>query len=63
MSKEQYLKLDYIIKNGIDNNQSIYHIVKSNPNINISVSPVYRLINERRLTVKRMDLPFVVTHK
>ena len=63
MSKEQYLKLDSTIKNGIDNNQSIYHIVKSNPDINISVSSVYRLINERKLTVKRMDLPFAVTYK
>jgi Transposase and inactivated derivatives, IS30 family len=63
MTPEEYLKLDTTIKNGVDNNQSIYHIIKSNPDLNISVPSVYRLINQRKLTVKRMDLPYAVTYK
>jgi len=63
MTPDEYHHLDTTIKNGIDNKQSIYHIVKSNPDIDISVSTVYRLINERKLTVKRMDLPYAVTYK
>lgn len=63
LTPDEYSKLDNIIKNGVDNQQSIYHIVKDNPEINISVSSVYRLINEHKLTTKRMDLPYAVKYK
>ena len=63
MSESEFAEMDRIIKEGIDNKESIYHIVKSNPGITPSVPTVYRLINERKLTTKRMDLPYAVTYK
>lgn len=63
MNEEEFKYLDETIKNGVDNKESIYHIVKSNPNINVSVPTVYRYINEKKLTTQRMDLPYAVTYK
>lgn len=63
MTKEEFDNLDSVIKNGVDNKESIYHIVKSNPNIKVSVPTVYRYINEKKLTTQRMDLPYAVTYK
>ena len=63
MTKEEFDHLDRTIKNGVDNKESIYHIVKSNPDIKISVPTVYRYINEKKLTTQRMDLPYAVTYK
>lgn len=63
MSESEFAEMDRIIKEGIDNKESIYHIVKSNPGITPSVPTVYRIINERQLTTKRMDLPYAVTYK
>lgn len=63
MSKEEFDYLDNVIKNGVNNKESIYHIVKSNPDISVSVPTVYRYINEKKLTTQRMDLPYAVTYK
>lgn len=63
MTKEEFEYLDKTIKNGVDNKESIYHIVKSNTDIKISVPTVYRYINEKKLTTQRMDLPYAVTYK
>lgn len=63
MSEEEFKHLDETIKNGVDNKESIYHIVKSNPDINISIPTIYRYINEKKLTTQRMDLPYAVTYK
>ncbi|MDD4642877.1 MAG: helix-turn-helix domain-containing protein [Erysipelotrichaceae bacterium] len=63
MTAEEYQRLDDTVKTGVDNGESIYHIVKSNPELNISVPNVYRLINTRQLTTKRMDLPYAVRYK
>ena len=45
------------------NKESIYHIVKSNNNINVSVPTVYRYINNRILTTTKEDLPYATTYK
>lgn len=60
---EEFAKLDAVVKQGIDNKQSIYHIVKSQPDLNVSVQTVYRYINKGLLTTKRIDLPYAVTYK
>lgn len=63
MTEDEFLKLDEIIKNGVDNNESIYHIIHENTDISVSVPTVYRYINEGKLRTKRMDLPYAVTYK
>ena len=63
MNEEEFNYLNRAIKNGVDNKESIYHIVKSDPVITVSVPTVYRYINEKKLTTQRMDLPYAVTYK
>ena len=63
MTEDEFKSLDEIIKAGVENDESIYHIVHDNPDINVSVPTVYRLINEGKLTTKRMDLPYAVKYK
>jgi transposase, IS30 family len=63
MTPQEYNLLDETIKEGVDDGKSIYHIVKSNPELKISVSNVYRLINTHQLSTKRMDLPYAVRYK
>lgn len=63
MDKEEFEVLDKLIKEGIDNKQSIYHIVHDNEEIGLSVSTVYRYINKGILKTKRMDLPYAVSYK
>ena len=63
MTTAEYKLLDETIKEGVNDGQSIYHIVKSNPELNISIPNVYRLINTHQLTTKRMDLPYAVRYK
>lgn len=57
MTPEEFNTLDSVIKEGVDQNYSIYHLVKDTPEINCSVSTVYRLIEAGVLTTKSMDLP------
>jgi len=63
LTKEEFTILDSKIKDGILNKQSIYHIIKSNEELSVSVSTVYRLINNHRLTTSKMDLPYACTYK
>lgn len=63
MTEEEFKHLDTIIKDGVDDNQSIYHIIKDNTDLDISVPSVYRYINEGKLKTKRMDLPYAVKYK
>ena len=63
MSKEEYNRLNTTILDGVSDGHSIYHIVKSHPELNTSVPTVYRLINTGKLTTKRMDLPYAVSYK
>ena len=63
MTEAEFNILDILIKDGVDDNQSIYHIIHDNPEVKVSVPTVYRLINEGKLTTKRMDLPYAVKYK
>lgn len=61
---EHFKTLDGIVKNGVDNNKSIYQIMIENKNeIDKSVTTIYRYINNGYLTTKRIDLPYAVTYK
>lgn len=62
ISSDEYKKLDKIIKDGLDNDKSIYEISKEN-DLNKSISTIYRYINSGFLTKKRLDLPYAVTYK
>ncbi|MEA5018560.1 MAG: IS30 family transposase [Erysipelotrichaceae bacterium] len=63
LTKEEFDVLDRKIKDGVLNKQSIYHIIKSNEELPVSVSTVYRLINDYLLTTSKMDLPYACTYK
>lgn len=63
MSKDEYLNLNEILKNGSDKGQSIYHIVHANESINRCVKSIYNYINNNQVSVKRIDLPRAVTLK
>jgi IS30 family transposase len=61
---EDFKQLDEIIKNGIDDNKSIYQIkIENNDVINKSISTIYGYINKGYLTTKRIDLPYAVSYK
>ena len=62
MDSEEFKHIDKIIKEGIDNDESIYHIVTNN-NLSKSITTIYRYINNGYLTTKRIDLPLAVTYK
>lgn len=63
IDKESFDKINTLIKDGISNNQSIYHIVNSHDDISVSVPTIYRWIKEKKLTTKWMDLPYAKTYK
>ena len=63
LSEKDLKRLDKAVKKGIEDKKSIYDIVTSLEDINISVSTVYRYINKKYLTTSRMDLPYAVTYK
>ena len=61
---EEFKQLDKIIKDGVDNNKSIYQIkIENNDTIKKCVSTLYGYINKGYLTTKRVDLPYAVTYK
>ena len=64
ITSEEFKQLDAIIKNGIDDNKSIYQIkIENNDTIKQCVSTLYGYINNGYLTTKRIDLPYAVTYK
>lgn len=64
IDNEEFKKLDTLIKDGVDNNKSIYQIkIENNDIINKSVTTLYRYVNKGYLTTKRIDLPYAVTYK
>jgi len=63
LTPDEFTKLDTLVKQGVDNKQSIYHILKSQSDLNVSVQTVYRYVNKGILTTKRIDLPYAVTYK
>ena len=62
ITKEDFLRVDAILKNGNDNKQSIYHIVKSNENMP-SIPTIYRWIRNGYTSLKWLDLPYAKTYK
>lgn len=62
LTKEEYESLNQNLKDGLLNKRSVYEIVHSS-NIDISVPTVYRYINEKKMNVSKMDLPYAVTYK
>ena len=64
ISSSEFKKIDSIIKNGIDNNKSIYQIkIENNDIIDKSITTLYRYINKGYLTTSRLDLPYAVKYK
>lgn len=62
VSEEEFNKIDQIIKEGISNKESIYHISKANEDMP-STPTIYRWIREKKLTTTWMDLPYAKTYK
>ena len=63
LTPEEFKILDKKIKDGVLNDESIYHIVTSNNDIEVSIPTVYNYINKGILTTTRMDLPYAVSYK
>ena len=62
MTEDEFNEVDKVIKEGIANKESIYHIVKSNEGMP-STPTIYRWIKEKKLTTTWMDLPYAKTYK
>lgn len=64
VNEDEFKQMDTIIKNGVEENKSIYQIkIENNDVIKKSVSTLYGYINKGYLTTKRIDLPYAVTYK
>lgn len=64
IDSEHFKQLDEIVKDGIDNNKSIYQItIENKDTIDKSVTTLYRYVNKGYLTTRRIDLPYAVTYK
>lgn len=64
IDSEEFKRLDELIKNGVENNKSIYQIkIENNEEIKKSPTTIYRYINKGFLTTKRIDLPYAATLK
>ena len=62
LTKEEHEHLNEVIKVGLKNKKSIYSLVHSEQ-LGVSVPTVYRYIQERKIDVSKMDLPYAVTYK
>lgn len=63
MDEETFNYLNRAIKEGVFNSLSIYRIVHNITLITVSVPMVYRIINDKKLTMKRIDLPYATIYK
>jgi len=63
LTKEEFDILNNKIANGIASGNSVYHVVKTNNDIDVGVSTVYRYINAGYLRTKKIDLPYACTYK
>ena len=59
LTQEEFQQLDRLVTQGVKNNQSIYHLVKNNPDIPVTEASVYRYIRNNYLTSKKIDLTYV----
>jgi len=62
LTPEEHKALELMIKNGLKNKRSIYSLIYSS-NFDISPSTVYRYIEEKKINISKMDLPYAVTYK
>ena len=62
LTPEEHQKLNQIIKEGLKDKKSLYSIIHSS-DIDISLPTVYRYIEEKKLDISKMDLPYAVTYK
>ena len=64
LDDEEFKTLDKIIKEGIENKESLYQIkIKNATTINKSLTTLYRYVNKGFLSTKRIDLPYAVKYK
>lgn len=62
LTKEEHEYLNEILKEGLKDKKSLYSIVHSS-SLDISLPTVYRYIQEKKVDVTKMDLPYAVTYK
>ena len=62
LTPEEHGELCSVIREGLANKKSIYSIITEN-NLKISVPTVYRYINEKKIAISKMELPYAVTYK
>ena len=62
LTKEEHERLNVELKQGLIDKKSIYSIVHDSK-IDISVPTVYRYIQEKKVDISKMDLPYAVTYK
>lgn len=63
LSEEEFASFDKCLYDAVKNGQHIYHFIASSPDIPYSVSSVYRLQSEGKLSVSVLDLPRKVKFK
>ena len=64
LDDNEFETLDRIIKEGIENKESLYQIkIKNADTINKSLTTLYRYVNKGFLSTKRIDLPYAVKYK
>lgn len=64
LDDDEFKTLDKIIKEGIENKESLYQIkIKNADTINKSLTTLYRYVNKGFLSTKRIDLPYAVKYK
>lgn len=64
LDDEEFKTLDKIIKEGIEDKQSLYQIkIRNADTIHKSLTTLYRYVNKGFLTTKRIDLPYAVKYK
>ena len=63
LNRKEFYEQDAVIKTGVAKGQHIYHIIKSNPQIKVSTSSVYRYIKKGYSSVSALDLPRLVKFK
>ena len=64
LDDNEFKVLDKLIKEGIENKESLYQIkIKNADVINKSLTTLYRYVNSGFLSTKRIDLPYAVKYK
>lgn len=62
LTPEEHKQLELALKEGLKNKRSVYSIIHS-AKFDISMSTVYRYIDEKKINITKMDLPYAVTYK